>query len=758
MQRPQATTQGRIDKSLREYLWEIARLVVGGDGAATTTGAAGEATPTQPPPAETTVMMTAVVNADAAVENALREIKGRVVDVLLDARAAAAVERLVPVLSAAQLGACLLDEVAGRAEDACASSSGSRVVEAMLVRAGVVGLGCDGLGARVCALCDALEAASSWRAAACDINGSHVVRGLLVLLGRAAAAGGGSSSSSSSLREVATTLQRVSAGVVSGLLDETMAEAETETTAVEMLMHQSASPTLQAVLEALAPHPAFVGAVAERIVGVMDSDAAFVRVCCDAVGSRLMETLVTSAPEPVVTALWGSRFAGRLGVLCRDRIGNHVVQRLLASGQCTAATAGAGVLEILPHVRELLLGTSAGVVMQAAEASARHNVLQAELCDAIKKAVTAPVKGKAPEQAASASASASTFAIGLLKTHSPAYIASRTAQALLRMGKDVAKVFAGSLLSLPRDTLVRMAMDPSGSRVVELAMTSSTLPATMRAKASGVLRGRLAEVAMSGSGSGSRVVEKAYAAADVGGKQAMAAELAESEDSLKYDVNGRYVLRACKVQMFREKREAWVTGAKQAARKKELFQEILTDGADDDRATEAGEKGAAKGMSMTAATAVAHTDTLGDHKEFMTKLGFGKMTKVMEPATTKKKKKRKTKAGDEDERKGELPQDETATTATTTKRDEIDDMFHTKKATAKEMEASSKPTTETTTTTTMALANQTTKEQQLSKAVVDTLSNAKQKKKRSKRKQPTEDTTTTTSTGQPPRKKKFTML
>ena len=627
---------------------------------------------------------------DSLVENTLSELRSKVVDVLLDGRVAPALERLFPLSTPVQLLA-LLSEIVVRAEDACASGSGSRAVESLLSRVSDIFLEMtssttsvlESLSDSVKRLFTALEAIS-WFEASKDVNGSHVIRAIIQFLSKL-----------KSTPFFRGELQRVSANIVASYGDQI----------ASIICHPYASPTLQSVLDALSPHPAFVGAVAEKIVDGLNASHSVETAVRDVVGSRLVEKVLDVAPNDVFAGLYTSWFRGRLSDLCKDRIGNHIVQKLLSSPRCAAPQASLVITEILPLVPELLSRSDrAGVVMQAAECASRLQVCEPEICSAVKSAV-----------------GGSSFAVGLLKSASPAYVASRTAQAMLRMKRDVAKVFAGSLLALPKEFVVKLAMDNSGSHVIEAAISSSSLPVPMRQKVTLMLVGDLAEISMSAPGS--RVVEKCYAVADIAGKEVIAGELAESEAKLKYDFNGRFVLRACKVELFREKKESWRSGAKKNAKRVEMFQDIIGD-QDDSKA--------AGSSSLESTTEVA--DTLGDYEEFMQKLGFGHKTE-------KKEQQQQQQHIKEEKSEDERPKI----------KDEIEEMFKSKptKKSKKVKEENPKDEEE----------KEAEKKDELSKTVVELLSNSKKKKQKRKLSPSTTTTTSTTIKDEKPAKrKKFSMF
>jgi len=590
-QPPQKKASEAADASTREYLWSLVRLVESGAG-----------------------------DRDALAASALEAVAGKEVVVLCDPRAGPALEKLIPLFNAAQVAA-LLGAIAADAVAVCCGGCGSHLVEAVLARVSALleddaeGHHASAAEARtladgVAALANALQQGATWADVAYDANGSHVIRALLAML----APPHDPALLSKALR---TTVRAVAAGVIAAVV-------EAEGGVAEAARDAHAGAALSAVLVALAPTPPLAAAAVAKIVDALTPDQAR-ELATDAVGSHVIEGVLEAAPADghAFSNVYTRWLRGCVAELAADRIGNHVVQRLLASPGCGAAEAALIVGELLPKsVAELLPRRDrAGVIMHAAEACQRLGVLQTELVGAIRTACNA-----ASEKPQDAPRNPAAFAETLLLPQA-SYAASRTAQAILGMKREASKILANSLVELGTEKLTAVACDAAGSRVVEAALSSTTLPPQIRLRIVAALKGHLADIACTAPGS--RVVERCYAAADVANKEAIAAELMASEQRLSEDFNGRFALRACKVQLYRQKREVWRNAVSHAAKKCEMFADIVDPG-DGTPST-----AAAAPVSKKASTALQQQQQQQqtEYDGFMEMLGFGPK------AGTKKKRK-----------------------------------------------------------------------------------------------------------------------
>eukprot|EP00727_Mastigamoeba_balamuthi_P009713 m51a1_g5364 putative nucleolar protein (762) ;mRNA; r:507560-510409 len=545
----------------------------------------------------------------AMAANVLLEIRGKEPAVARDPRAGRSLEALLPLLDALPLSS-LISALAVR--DVLYDKGGSHVAEAALRAAVALGelfTGSPELGEAVQAVLRCLGTCPSWSAACRDAAASHVARAALAAAGCPAAP-----------KALAKSLARVAADIVDALAsrdapDDSDAEGSGDEGArgsplVDAMRDECAAPVLCALLEALRERPSLCGPLVERIVSAVapessngdeeggSEQASAAQLAREPVASRVVEAVLAAAPRGSLQGIYARWLRGHLGALALDKIANHAAQRLLAAEGAEPPLTALVVRELLPCVPQLLRAGLQGVVMNMAQASARQGVCQRDVFDALRAALLPEAaKGKErPEAFATALLSCCCRAPAAAAAKGPrqskaqaqaqleegwwpeAYTASCVAQALLQMaGSGVARAFAVSLAALAPDVFCAVACDAAGSRALEAALASPSMPADVRQSVVRRLKGRYAR--MAADKYGSHCAECCYKCADLAGREAIAAELAEAEEALAQDPHGRFVLRACKVSLYRQKRDAWRASAGGAARRREMFSSVLEEAA-----------------------------------------------------------------------------------------------------------------------------------------------------------------------------------
>ena len=89
---------------------------------------------------------------------------------------------------------------------------------------------------------------------------------------------------------------------------------------------------------------------------------------------------------------------------------------------------------------------------------------------------------------------------------------------------------------------------------------------------------------------GSRVVDALWQHCEVGRKPSLAQELMAHEQELSADFYGRIVLRNCNIAHYKKKQAAWQEGQKVADRRRQLFEDIISE----PEAVSVGRKGTGK--------------------------------------------------------------------------------------------------------------------------------------------------------------------
>jgi nucleolar protein 9 len=181
-------------------------------------------------------------------------------------------------------------------------------------------------------------------------------------------------------------------------------------------------------------------------------------------------------------------------------------------------------------------------------------------------------------------------------------------------------------------------LDPVGSHVIEAFLTSPTVNLKVKRK---ILRSFLGKYhTMALDRFGGHTVDKCWAVSDIEMKEKIAQELLEHEHALSQSYYGKFILRNCKIDQFKRKKEEWVEREKGIERKKDMFRDILGDAI---LATTTGGGGGATANGKNAQDA-----DLPAPNPKMADLGFGGGIAGVKTKTEKKKKKSKKSSEDPD--------------------------------------------------------------------------------------------------------------
>lgn len=146
-------------------------------------------------------------------------------------------------------------------------------------------------------------------------------------------------------------------------------------------------------------------------------------------------------------------------------------------------------------------------------------------------------------------------------------------QTLLTFSKPIKVV--ESLLSTGVDDLLILFGDMRGSHVMDAFMTSASIGEKSREKMGRKLRGRLAQMACSKSGS--RSLDAMWAAMNVAQRQQVLAELAPKEAVLNGNQYGKIVASKYQLALYKHRPESWAEHQGATNKKRKLFEDILGD-------------------------------------------------------------------------------------------------------------------------------------------------------------------------------------
>lgn len=298
--------------------------------------------------------------------------------------------------------------------------------------------------------------------------------------------------------------------------------------------------------------------------------ARFIRgLLYDPVGSRLLETMVRWMPGKMFKSLYKNYLREQMSSLARNQTAGYVVLRVLerlGKDDLQAvveqiAPKIPGLIErsrtIVPKVlieRCLARGVDTKPLAKALGASYDSDPTR-RIEQMLRLETTTADNGK-PDSADNG-AVADSSSKSAEKLHG-----SLLAQTILTAPGPLSELVFSSLLALSPEVLLSMCKDPTASRVVQQALTSSASTPQFRRQFITRFTGHLNELALDSSGS--HVVDALWPATkDIYFvKERMAQELATNELALRDSFVGRAVWRNWAMDLYKRRRGEWAAKAK----------------------------------------------------------------------------------------------------------------------------------------------------------------------------------------------------
>ncbi|KAF9102781.1 Nucleolar protein 9 [Mortierella sp. AM989] len=445
-----------------------------------------------------------------------------------------------------------------------------------------------------------------------------------------------------------------------------------------LAVHQVANPVLQLMLEVLAKDNEMAKdqLVDKLLMDITreeepghknnDRDAYVETLLRDQVGSHLLEKIVQVASPALFQKFYISYFRGRLIKLSFHPIANYVIQQFFVHAK-TALQLEMMVTEVLPEFENFLKYGRPGVIRAVVEAcknvGACHKEIIKALCVTFQ--THTPVERK-------------DFMHVVLNMETYDALLERRAQQestkpkfhpqgavilqlLLQFPEEHSKIVVDSYFAQKEELMYAWTMDPVGSHVIEAFLTSPTLNLKVKRKILKSFLGKYHSMALDRYGG--HTVDKCWAVSDIEMKEKIATELLEHELALSQSFHGKFILRNCKIEQFKRKKEEWVEREKGIERKKDMFMDILGDAF---LATANGKQQAANSASN--ANLPAPNPKMAD-------LGFGGGIAGVKTVTEKKKKKKSKKNTDDPDKMLIKDEDEENQAKEKYKSDEIDKLF-----------------------------------------------------------------------------------
>jgi nucleolar protein 9 len=301
----------------------------------------------------------------------------------------------------------------------------------------------------------------------------------------------------------------------------------------------------------------------------------------DPVGSRLLETMVRYLPGKAFKNLYRNNLGDRIGSLSRNSTAGYVVLRMLERlGKDDLKIAMAnivpeitGLIErsrlVVPKVlieRSVVRGVDTKPLAEALEAAYSEDPI-IRLQQMLKFNISENVASKSEDHDMDAETDGKdrkprgpppmSAAEKAEKLH-----ASLLVQAMLTVPGPMSQIVYTALLAQTPETIVQLAQEPTTSRVLQQALTSTTSTPQIRRQLTTRFQGHLTPLALSSSGS--HVVDALWSATkDIFFvKERMAQELEQHEQELRDSFVGRAVWRNWSMDLFKRRRRDWAHKAK----------------------------------------------------------------------------------------------------------------------------------------------------------------------------------------------------
>jgi nucleolar protein 9 len=362
-----------------------------------------------------------------------------------------------------------------------------------------------------------------------------------------------------------------------------------ESTIRVLAVHPTGNPTLQLLLELelttkskepkpktllstlLPDDPATAGSQSQIFISGL---------LYDAIGSRLLETLVTHSPGKLFKSLYRSTFKDRIASLARNEIASYVVIKVL--NRLSKEDLVEAVEQITPQIGGLVERNRTVVVKTILERCHVRNADTKNLTEAIAAAYgsepqTLLLKMAGIEDLDSLSAavlpppssdSETPAPVPTIPKPTPAQShGSFLAQAMLRIPGAPQTLIQESLLTLPPSTLLTLSLYTPTSHILQASLipTAQTQNQTFRRKLISALltpspRSPSPALTLADSNSGTHILDALLPSASslLSLIERVAVALCAAETQLRDSFTGRIVWRNWSMDLFKRRRGEWV--------------------------------------------------------------------------------------------------------------------------------------------------------------------------------------------------------
>lgn len=285
----------------------------------------------------------------------------------------------------------------------------------------------------------------------------------------------------------------------------------------------------------------------------------------DAVGSRLLETIIEFAPGKLFKTLYREFFKERIGSLARNEIASYVAGKILERlSKEDLEEAMSKIVEQIPNLvernRTAILKT---LIERCLVRGVDTTPITAQLDRAYMGSDGFQVLGLL--RLAEASSEEGKDDSNQHQSHPDKVHGSLLAQAMMTVPGPMSSLVFDSLARLGTPLALKIARDSTASRTLQAAIKSPNASTIFRRKMIQQFYGHIGELALDPSGSHviDAIWEGTHGLAFI--RERIAEELAENEAALRESFVGRAVWRNWRMDLYKRRRGDWIKQSRYAA-------------------------------------------------------------------------------------------------------------------------------------------------------------------------------------------------
>ncbi len=367
-------------------------------------------------------------------------------------------------------------------------------------------------------------------------------------------------------RSFADALDKMISGMIAGLDANSLRALTT---------HPVANPILQLSLDIELSHSKMKAAngaspLLEKLVpadtqdSFAENDSFINSLAYDTVGSRLLEVIISRAPEKLVAKYYHSIFKARMGNFAKNDVAGFTVTKLLKRLNQTDLKDAVELL--CPHIGLLVERSKTSLIRAMIESCRARNVETESIGKALRTAY-----GEDPLQRLIKMLKIDRGNMKNLSSASKDRLASRyttgvhgslLAQSMLSTPGVLRQLILDGLMAMDSDMLVHMAQDRAASRTLQSSLVASKWDIRYRRVVLQRFYGHITSLAVDTIAS--HVLDQFWTAS--AGlpfiREQIAAELFQHEVAVRNAFSGRVVWRNWNMDLYKTKRTAWISSAR----------------------------------------------------------------------------------------------------------------------------------------------------------------------------------------------------